>query len=172
MLIYLQMIETETEKSKFVQIYESYHKLAYHIAFKYLDNEQDAEDAVHHAFEKVAINIKKVDLPCPKTKEYIVTIIENRSIDLLRARSRHPMAEFSEELFAVPPPPDSGDLLVQCILKLPALQRQVLWLKYVDGYSLREIGKMLDISLAWAQKIDQRAKKQLEILYKEAGGNL
>lgn len=73
------------------------------------------------------------------------------------------MAEFSEELFTVPPPPDSGNLLSQCILKLPALQRQVIWLKYVDGYTLREIADMLNISLARAQKIDQRAKKQLPL---------
>ena len=31
---------------------------------------------------------------------------------------------------------------------------------------------MLNLSPAWAQKIDQRAKKKLEELYKEEGGNL
>ena len=47
-----------------------------------------------------------------------------------------------------------------------------LWLKYKQGYNLREISKMLNISLPWAQKIDQRAKKRLEELYKERGGIL
>ncbi len=32
--------------------------------------------------------------------------------------------------------------------------------------------KMLGISLVWAQKIDQRAKKKLEDLYLEGGGVL
>ena len=172
MLIYLQMIESEEEKSKFVQIYEAYRTLAYHTAYLYLKNAEDAEDAVHHAFEKVARNIKKVDPPCPKTKGFIVTIVENRAIDLLRARSRHPMAEFSEELFPAPVSFHGDNLLEQCILQLPTLQRQVVWLKYVDGYSLREIAGMLHISLPWAQKLDQRAKKKLEILYREAGGVL
>lgn len=48
----------------------------------------------------------------------------------------------------------------------------VIWLKYVYGYNLREISKLLDISLIWAQKIDQRAKKKLKQLYREGGGNL
>lgn len=64
----------------------------------------------------------------------------------------------------------ADDLLTEAILKLPEQQRHVIWLKYYHGYSLREISKMLGITLSWAQKIDQRAKKQLEILYKEGGG--
>lgn len=172
MFIYLQTIETDEEKSKFEQIYYEYRGLLYHIAYKYLQNEQDAEDAVHHTFEKVAKNIKKVDLPCPKTKEFIVTIVENRSIDILRGRKRHPTVEFSEEYYITPEVPENSGLLAQCILKLPALQRQVIWLKYNDGYDLREIARMLDISLAWAQKTDQRAKKRLEQLYREGGGTL
>ena len=42
----------------------------------------------------------------------------------------------------------------------------VIWLKYYYGYTLREIASMLDISLVSAQKLDQRAKKKLEELYK------
>ena len=172
MFIYIQMIETDEEKSKFEQIYYEYRGLLYHIAYNYLRNEQDAEDAVHHAFEKVAKNIKKVDFPCPKTKEFIVTIVENRSIDILRRRKQHSLEEFSEEFYTTPALPESNNLLVQCILELPPLQRQVIWLKYIDGYTLREIAKMLDISLAWAQKTDQRAKKKLEELYRAGGGTL
>jgi 2-methylcitrate dehydratase PrpD len=48
----------------------------------------------------------------------------------------------------------------------------VLWLKYHDGYSLREIAKMMGITLAWAQKLDQRAKKRLAEPYREGGGSL
>lgn len=64
----------------------------------------------------------------------------------------------------------TDDLLTEAILKLPEQQRHVIWLKYYHGYNLREISKMLGITLSWAQKIDQRAKKQLEMLYKEGGG--
>ena len=44
MLIYLQMIETPQDKSKFEAIYEEYYGLMYHTAYKYLKHEQDAED--------------------------------------------------------------------------------------------------------------------------------
>ena len=73
MLIYLQMLESPEEKSILEQIYLEYRGLMYHVAYEILHNEQDAEDAVHHAFVKIAENIKKITDPvCPKTHSYVV----------------------------------------------------------------------------------------------------
>ncbi len=52
MLIYLQMISSDTDKSAFEQIYNTYRGLMYHVAYARLHHVQDAEDAVHHAFVK------------------------------------------------------------------------------------------------------------------------
>lgn len=168
MIVYLQMIETAEEKSKFEQIYLKYRGLMYHIAYKYLQHEQDAEDAVHQAFIKVAENISKLSEPeCPKTKQFVVIIVENKSKDILRARNRNRVLPFVEEISHSFDKTAADDTLSRCILRLSDQQQQVLWLKYHHGYNLREIAKMLDISLAAAQKIDQRAKKKLEALLEE-----
>lgn len=50
MIIYLQMIESDEDKSKFEQLYIMYKGLMFHVAMKILKNEFDAEDAVHQAF--------------------------------------------------------------------------------------------------------------------------
>lgn len=82
MLIYMMMLETPEEKSLFEQIYLEYRGLMFHVAYEILHNEQDAEDAVHQAFVKIAENIKKIDAPvCPKTHSYVVTIVEHQAID-------------------------------------------------------------------------------------------
>lgn len=165
MLIYLQIIETEEDKSKFEALYYEYRDLMYHTAYKYLKHEQDAEDAVHHAFVKIAENIKIVEPVSPRTKRFVVTIVENRVIDMFRVRSKHPEVSFMEELYIVLEEPENDNYLKQCIRQLPTIQRQVIWLKYHHGYNLHEIAKILDISLAWAQKIDQRAKTKLREIY-------
>lgn len=172
MLIYLQMIETDEDKSKFEELYEEYRGLMYHVAYKYLQHEQDAEDVVHHAFVKIAENIKTIEPVSPKTKQFVVTMIENRVIDLFRVNGRHPEMSFNEEILncIMHEYAAEDNLLVECIMKLPELQREVIWLKYHHGYDLHEISKMLGISLVWAQKVDQRAKKKLETLYEEVGG--
>lgn len=160
MLIYLQIIETPEDKSKFEELYHEYRGLAYHVAYKRLNHMQDAEDVVQHVFMKIAENIKKIEPVSPKTKQLIVTMVENRVIDLFRVRGNQPTVPLTEELLSyLSTQPEKEDLLTECILKLPEQQRQVIWLKYYHGYSLREISAMLGISLTWAQKIDQRAKK-------------
>ena len=56
MLIYLQAIESEEERSKFEQLYFQYRGLMYHVAMRILNNPHSAEDAVHQAF----LFIKKI----------------------------------------------------------------------------------------------------------------
>ena len=77
MIIYLQMIESDEDKSKFEQLYIMYKGLMFHVAMKILKNEFDAEDAVHQAFLSLIENLKKIsDVKCPKTRAYIVIITE------------------------------------------------------------------------------------------------
>lgn len=173
LLIYLQMIDEPEEESKFMSIYRAYRNLAYHIAYGHMQHEQDAEDIVQYVFMKIAENIKIIEPVSPKTKRYIVTMVNNRVCDVLRSRGRHTEYPLDEATTCSDPAEQDGvSLLSDCILKLPPQQRTVILLKYDHGYSLREIAKMLNISLAWAQKLDQRAKKRLEKLYTEGGGTL
>ena len=47
------MIETEEDKVKFEQIYETYRDLMFRVASQILRNDHDAEDAVHQAFVSI-----------------------------------------------------------------------------------------------------------------------
>lgn len=175
LLIYLQMIETEEEQSKFEVIYHEYFPLMFHIAYQILHHQQDAEDAVHQAFVSIAENITKIDQPLsPQTKRYVAIIAENKAIDVHRKSQRHPITSLEDVSpgIGIPVEYDGDDELVKCILELNPLQRQVIWLKYHYGYSLREISSMLKISLPWAIQLDQRAKKKLKKLYEERGNSL
>ena len=170
MLIYLQMIDTPEERSKFEQIYLEYKGLMFHVAYDILHNEQDAEDAVHQAFVKIAENIKKIDDPiCPKTHSYVVTIVENKAIDQYRKRQKHQTVELIDDIQGTEAHYEGNNDLTKCILKLPARYREMILLRYHHGYSVREITNIMDISLAAAIKLDQRAKNKLKKLCEEAG---
>ncbi len=170
MLIYLQMLETLDEKSKFEQIYLEYRGLMYHVAYEILHNEQDAEDAVHQAFVKIAENIKKIDDPvCPKTHSYIVTIVEHKAIDQYRKLQKHQTIELIEEIQGANAHYEGDNDLTKCILKLPGRYREMILLRYHQGYTVREIAKILGLSLSAARKLDQRAKNKLKKLCEEAG---
>lgn len=170
MLIYLQVLETPEEKSLFEQIYREYRGLMYHVAYDILHNEHDAEDAVHHAFVKIAENIKKIDTPvCPKTHSFVVTIVEHQAIDQYRRLQKHPSVELLEEIQGTPFHYEGENGLSKCILKLPVRYREMILLRYHQGYTVREIAKMWGLSLPAAIKLDQRAKNKLKKLCEEEG---
>lgn len=169
MFVYLQMIETTEERSKFESIYLLYRDTMYAVAYGILNNAQDAEDAVHYAFLKVIENISKIsEIDCPKTKGYIVTIVENRAIDIYRHRKAHPTVPYDEKTVGTTVAYDGDDALAGCILKLSARQRSLLILRYHHGYELKEVAKMLGITYSNALTIEKRAKKKLRSLCEEA----
>ncbi len=173
MLIYLQAIETEEDKSKFERLYEAYSGLMFHTAFKLLAQREDAEDAVHHAFVKIAENITKISDPeCPKTRAFVVTIVENCAIDLLRSRKRRGEVPLDLDGDGIPvTAEETDDRLTALILALPARQREVILLKYYHGFRLREIASLLNVSFAAATKAEQRARRRLAELYEREEEN-
>lgn len=170
MLVYLMIIDSPEEQSKFEKIYLTYKGLMYHIAFKILNNEQDSEDAVHSAFVKIAENIGKIDdAVCPKTQNYIVTIVENKAIDLYRSNQRKNSNLYLDEVSGVVVEQTRVHGLAACMAKLSPRYRQIILLKYYHGFSCKEIAKQLKITEANAIKLDQRAKNKLLKLCKEEG---
>lgn len=166
-MIYMQMIDAPEERSKFEQLYLTYRGMMFHAANSILHSEQDAEDAVHQAFLKVAEHIEKIDAPCPKTKGYLVTIAENKAIDLYRRRRRHPEFELGDELSGIPVVYEGDNALAACILKLPARYREMIVLRYVYGYSVKETASVFGVSVATASRLNQRAKTRLKELYEK-----
>ena len=170
MMVYMQMIETEPERSKFETLYRRYRQTMYAVAYSILRNEQDAEDAVHHAFVKIAENISKISDPeCPKSRGYVVTIVENTAINLYKRKQRHPNSPLEEQDIGIHIDYSGANELARCMASLPARYRQVLLLKHHHGYTTKETAKMLGLTAANAAKLEQRAKEKLEILCKEAG---
>lgn len=170
MFVYLMMIDSPEDQSKFEKIYCEYKALMYYVAYKVLNNCPDAEDAVHNAFVKIAENIYKIDeAVCPKTQNYVVTIVENKAIDIYRANKRNETVEYIDEIVGITVENQGLQGLAYCMTKLPPRYRQIILLKYYHGYSCKEIAKQLSITEANAIKLDQRAKKKLLQICKDEG---
>ena len=168
MLIYLQMIDSPEDRSKFERLYLEYRGLMFHVANEILHNEQDAEYAVHQSFLKVAENMEKIGDPIsPRTQGYLVTIAENRAIDLYRRRKIRSTVDLIEELPGIPAVCEGENVLAVCILKLPARYREAILLRYFHGYSAKETAALLGLSVAAATKLIQRAKNKLKELYEK-----
>ena len=173
LFIYLAMIDSPDEKQKFEIIYQTYRQLMYYVANHILGNTQDAEDVVHDAFIKIIENIEKFSDPkCPQTRAFIVTITENKAIDLYRKRKSHDIIPLEEAYIGVPEPSkieqiEESDALTKAILSLPGRYREVLLLKYAQGYSMDEVAAILSTTGENVKKLIQRARKKLEAILRE-----
>lgn len=173
MLIYLSMIESELDKTLFEQLYINYKGLMYHIAYQILRNWEDAEDAVHQSFVSIAkniIKIKKVD--CPETYGYIVTTIERKSIDTLRANKRVISLNFDEFEPGIEIQPPSEDDLAGALAKLQPSYREAILLRYAYGYKTSELADMLEMKPDTVRKLLWRAKEALKKNLEEGGGSV
>lgn len=164
MLCYLAMIDTPAEREKFEILYEKYKGLMLYVADRLLlcrEDAEDAEDAVHQAFLSVIENLHKIgEIDCPQTRSFLVIIVERKAIDLLR--KRRPTLSLNEEIAGLPFEAPVDNPLARGMGALPAHYRQVLLLRYDNGYSSREIAAMLGMSLAAVRKQLTRGKQILE----------
>ena len=141
--------------------------LMFSVANRILKNEYDAEDAVHQAFVSIIDNLNKIGaVDCPETRSYVVIITENKAIDIIRSRKHLAGEELNDAIHGIeiPLPGDNG--LADAMAKLPARYREVLLLRFDNGYNTKELAKMLGMTQGSVQKLIWRAKdalkKQLE----------
>ena len=167
MLIYLSLIGSEEDRYKFVRLYHAYKDLMLYLAGQILDERADAEDAVHEACLRILEIIDKIHDPVrPKTRALVGNITKGKVVDLYRKRKR--LGETSLEELDLPgewPSPSQAaelsDPVDRALAGLPRRQRDLLLLKYDQGFSTGDIARMMDMSPANVEKTLQRAKAQL-----------
>ena len=170
MLIYLAMIDSPDDQAKFERVYNKYRYLMLHVANKILQNHQDAEDAVHQAFIAVIENLEKIiEVDSPKTRSYLVIITERKAIDLMRYNNRRQTLELNEDIAGAEIPFEIDNPVATAIAKLPAHYREVLLLRFDNGFTTREIASILSISNSGVRKMIVRAKKALQELLEKEG---
>ena len=87
--ILLAALESEADKQKFTDIYEQYHPQMEQTALRILKNQHDAEDAVQNAFMQIIRHFEKTDeIPCEKLPFWIVCIVKNEAVTILRKNQR------------------------------------------------------------------------------------
>ena len=165
--IYLSMLETNEEKNQFEQLYIKYKQDMYAVAYGILKNKEDAKDAVHQSFLKIADNFSKVSqIPCHELKAYIVIICRNTAINIYRQNQNR--AEHSTELFETEIVDESYfekqnyDELLLAIKQLPQIYKDVIYLYFLQEFSAKETATQLEISSELVRQRALRAKKMLK----------
>lgn len=144
-----------------------YSNTLYKICIVMLCNEQDAKDAVQDTFCRYLE--KRPDFANEEHgKAWLIRVASNICRDMLRARSRHPKVSI-DNLSNVLAAPAQRDVLTE-LMELPPKQKAVIYLHYVDGYSVKEIADILKITESAVKKRMQRGREYLRLSWKEEEG--
>lgn len=170
-IIYADLIDDAGNLARFEEIYEEYYQQMFCQAKKILQDEYEAEDAVHDAFIGIARNMKTVSTIKDKKDllYYVLRAAENAAYNRTR-QTKHYAAAIplqdapfvSDRSFwdTVCTQMDYARL-VQLISDLPKIYREVLYYHFVMEFSIPEVARSLDIKLATAKQRLVRGKKQL-----------
>lgn len=179
MIIYLAFVDSESDKVLFERIYEKNYKKMYCVAKKILHSHEQAEDAVHEAFLRLAKRFEQyIGLSEEKMEALCITITKRRAIDLWRKEQHLAEADIEELLLYQPDDHKRIEQVVEehelsrqvigVLETLPEVLRITLELKYYQEYSNREIARLLQISPKTVEVRLYRGRKKLqELLWSE-----
>lgn len=130
---YLAVLDTDEDRSDFEKLYLEHRQTMYKVAFSVLNNREDAEDAVHKAFVKIADNFSRVKkIPEQEITAYLVITVRNAAINIYNRNKR--AAEnndvFLDENITVNVDYFENidyDELVKTISKLPQIYKDVIF---------------------------------------------
>lgn len=137
----------------------------YRVAMIYTKNSADAEDVAQSVFLKLIE--KKVEFSDENhEKAWFITATRNHCKDMLRSfwRREVDLGEIPEQ-----PDPSSENTALSVMMNLPPKYREVLYMYYYEGYSVREISGILHRKESTVQTQLAAGREKLKPLLIEEG---
>ena len=168
---FLLLLDTQTEKDKFTDLYNTYKNLLYYLAFEKTHNKEDSEECVQETFFYVAKHFEKVgEVHSKMTKCYLSTIVTGFAIDVYNNSKRtdefsynHNVSSDYFENF------NKLELLSVFDEVLDDASKVFLYLKYIYGYKSSEIAEIYNVKDTYVRKKIQYAKEKIRKYYEEGG---
>lgn len=172
MITYLQLLDTQQEKTVFAVLYEKYHRQLYNRAMHLVKDSAAAEDLVHETFLTVTKNMDKIiGADYMKNWGYLLTILQHLTFNEMKKQkkiSSHDMEtdygwtasekNIEDEYISR----ETAVLLAKLIRQLDYPYRQVICLQYYNGMKTREIAEVMKLSRENVKKISKRAREKLK----------
>lgn len=167
----------KSPETKIERIYSKYRKDMYCEAIKILRDKAKTEDAVHQAMERIIKNQQKLDEnDYYRTRMFVLVVCRNVAYSMLSDDEKEHFEYHDNYIGTYKTEPseiivsrENVATLLGCINSLKPIYRDVMMLKFYNGYENDEVAKMLGITEVTVRKRIERGRKMLkEMLEKEA----
>lgn len=173
------------DESAFSEVMKRYANKIYSFVIRMIGYSPEADDAVQDVFMKAFSNLNKYDNTRAKFSTWLFTIARNHCIDILRKRksvySLDTIYEDTEGYFEPVDDKRNVEELLDKKMKVEFIEkeieemredyREILLLRYIEGFSYQEISEILDIPLGTVKTNLYRAREHLKdrLVDKEVG---
>lgn len=157
------------------RLYQAYYPKIYNYAFLQMGDVQAAEDLASDVMLKMIESLKGYRFKGLPFGAWVFRIARNRLIDLHRRRRRRGEVDLSETLSSTLANPQAlteralerGQLQV-ALKHLTVEQRQVIVLKFIEGFDNRSVGRIMARSEGAIKSLQHRALASLRrVLFQE-----
>ena len=142
-----------------------YENTLYRSALAILGDAHEAQDAVQDTFVKYLEKAPAFDGP-EHEKAWLIRTTLHRACDLARAAERRNLPLETAEVLPGGELPEPSHIL-SAVQALPAKYSAVIHLYYYEGYSIREISKLLQLPVPTVGTRLYRGRERLRQLLKE-----
>ena len=150
-------------KQEFEIAYGLYADMLYRLSLSYMKNKEDAEDVVQEVFTKYFCGLRLPMNP-EQEKAWFLRVTINQCHDHLRKKKLRTHASLDDVAEVATSEKLEEGYLQDALQKLPEKNRGVVILHHLEGYSVEEIAKILQISVS---AVKMRLKRGREFLREE-----
>ena len=151
-----------------MQLYNKYSQGMYYVAFRFLKNSFEAEEAMQEGFVKAFTKMHQYNGEVT-FGAWLKRIVINKSIDMLKAKKLE-LVEMNEQVLGkVDEDTDwtvedgiTVDQIKEAIEDLPERYRYAVMLFLIEGYDHQEISEILEITEVASRTLVHRGKKKLQ----------
>ncbi len=163
------------DQEALAKIYDLFSDALYAYAYKHVGTAQVAEDLVAETFSRFLTALERGGGPQDHLRAYLYRITHNLITDLYR-REPPPADELDEERLVEDSPGPSGivaeqqetERVRQALRLLTPEQRQVLTLKFLEGWTSAEIAQSMEKSLGAVKALQHRGVESLQRILLES----
>ena len=154
------------DTDSFSYIFKNYSDTVYRIAVHNTDSLSDAEDITQEVFVKL-LESTKTFRDSEHIKAWLIRVTLNKCHNYRRDKKRTVIAEIQPEDNISTN--DSTLSVLDAVKKLPSNQRNAIYLHYYEGYTAKEIGKLLSVSTNTVLSWLKRSRSTLKLDLNERG---
>lgn len=169
--IMFSTIENEDQRNELEIFYKENLNCLLNVAYINLQNNCDAEDAVQEAFQRIIRKPESFFNVVPeKRTAFMVAVVRHVSTDIFNKKNNRPLEELDEEEAYDDDQLSFEDKVIEKVSReglkrfirsLPPLQRDVLTLRYLMGFSTAETAERLNVSESAVKKRLRLAKDNI-----------